>query len=175
MTDKNLYNFFKESIVKTHNGKNVYFNLKRMFSKPAIFNFFVNELSEVADNDLVCSVDSTMAPLAGAIAYRSHKKLIHMRDVKKIDTRHQKKNYEAYIVGEFKKGEKVHLFDDVLWSGNSARKAIKLLRKCGLRPVHLSVILNWDRTNRNIDMMKKEGISVTQLFNIKDIDNEIYL
>ena len=99
------------------------------------------------------------------IAYLDKKRLkpfVVRKEPKKYGTGKQ-------IEGNIKEGEKVFIVDDVITTGGSALKAVKVAKENGLKV--LGVIAIVDREEGGADNIKKEGLEFYPIFKISELLN----
>lgn len=170
MNEKDLEFFLKNCIVrinKKSRNQVFYFDLEKIYSEPEIFRSIINKLVNKIEENLVCPIDCTISPLVGAVAFVGKKRIVMVREIK--NRRNERTKYRSKIIGSFKPGEKVHLIDDVFHTGKTTIRTIKILKRAGLKPVKITVILNLDFLKKYTEKIEKKDVKVYQLYDIGDI------
>ena len=131
---------------KMKSGKmsSIYFDLRRLYSYPEIFNMVIDKMGEMTglDFDLVCGVPMAGVPYATLFSCRFKIPLILLRtDKKDHGTR-------KLIEGVYKEGDRVLLLEDVVTTGGSLEEAKHKLESEGLVVTLSAVVI--DRREPNI-------------------------
>lgn len=144
-------------------------NLKRILGHPASFAFVVDELAcTVPPEHAIAGCDEGAWALAGALALRLA--------VPAVLIRRMPKNYfvsygddpsvgDGRLVGErLPAGTRVHLIDDLIYSGRTLRSALDALELVGLTATSASAILWTRRAEDAVRELAERGLrSVTCL------------
>ena len=144
---------------------NTYIDIKRIISYPDLHLSICNELAKKigSDKDLICGIPY------GAISFASYISICY--SIPMILLRKDKKDYGTgrLIEGNYKKGEKVVLIEDVVTTGNSIIETAKKLEEEGL--IISQIITVFSRSD-NINLMYK-NIAIEYLYHINEIrDNK---
>ncbi len=105
----------------------MYCDNRRLLSHPAKRRILINEFVKVAKKlkfDVVGGVSTGGIPWAALIAEKLNKPMIYIRP--------EPKEYgkKRQIEGDFKKGSRILLVEDLISTGGSAISAIRAIRKC---------------------------------------------
>lgn len=136
------------AVVRDRDGKEGrgFLNLKRLLGKPGEFRLVVKELARTGPPGLpVAACDKGAWPLLGALVLELGTPGVLVRP-------DAKKHFVAYgddpalgnerLAGErLEPGTKVHLIDDVIYSGETIRSAASTLTSAGLIPHQASVVV----------------------------------
>ena len=141
--------------------KNVIYNGYAMELVGALFYQAVYTLPISAIGGLTLGAD----PIAYATAFFSNRmgKKLNAFVVRKEPKTHGR---EKWIEGDVKAGDKVVIVDDVITTGESTIKAIKLSQRGGLNIIKVIVLI--DRQEGGKENIEKEGLEVESIFTLKD-------
>lgn len=166
-----LARMLKEKAIKTGeftlaSGRksNYYVNLKLAYTNPEILKEISRELSKVLegeDYDLLAGVAMGGVPLAAATSIMTGKPYLIVRK--------EKKGYgtDVSIEGEYEKGERVIVLEDVTTTGGSVIKAVESLRGQGLECRKVITVVN--RNEGACKNLKEHDIELIPIINIKEI------
>jgi orotate phosphoribosyltransferase len=100
-------------------------NLKRIFGRPLELRVVVEALAATVRNaDAIASSDTGSSPLAAVVAYQLGLPAVFVRDAPTNQPR---------VTGErLRPGSRVHVIDDLVYSGRSMASAARLLREAGI-------------------------------------------
>lgn len=144
-------------------------NLKRLLGYPDDFALVVDELAAtVPPRHAVAGCDEGSWALAGALALRLRVPTVLVRRTPKtyfVSYGDDPTAADGRLVGErLPSGTQVHLVDDLVYSGDTLRSAIKVLRSVGLTSTTASAILWTIRADAAIPELSTAGLqSVTCL------------
>lgn len=141
-----------------------YFNLRSVCSYPEVLKKVAKAFSELLSKiefDTIAGIPYAGIPLATAISLEINKKMIF--------TRKEAKNYGVgkMIIGDYKKGEKAVIIDDVISDGASKIEAIVPLKKEEIIVKDIAVIV--DRGQGGPELMRKQGLNCHYIFDINDV------
>ena len=141
---------------------NTYINLKKIISYPKLHLELCNEISKKMnkeENILICGTPYGAVPFASYISITN--------DIPMIFLRKGQKEYgtNQLIEGEYSKGQKVILIEDVTTSGYSVIDAAKKLEENGLL---VSQIITAFSRSENKELMYKD-IPIEYLYHIDEI------
>ena len=71
------------------------------------------------------------------------------------------------IIGNLREGMNVDIIEDVVTTGGSVLRAVKLLRESGLKVSRVITVI--DREEGGKELLEKEGVDLISLLKIKDI------
>ena len=141
---------------------NTYINLKKIISYPNLHLQLCNEITKKLkkeENILICGTPYGAVPFASYISINNEIPMIFLRKEQKEYGTNQ------LIEGEFSKGQKVVLIEDVTTSGNSVIDAAGKLEENGL---HVSQIITAFSRSENKELMYKD-IPIEYLYHMNDI------
>jgi len=146
-----------------------YTNLKRILGSPASFAFVVDELARtVPPEHAIAGCDEGAWALAGALALRLAVPALVIRRVPKtyfVSYGDDPSIGDGRLVGErLPAGTRVHLIDDLIYSGHTLRSALDALEIVGLTASSASAILWTRRAEDAVRELAERGLrSVTCL------------
>ena len=138
-----------------------YFDLRDMISHPNLLKSVVDLLAEKVkdlDFDYVSGIPYTALPIATLLADKLNKPLIYVRK--------EEKNYgtKNLIIGQYEKGKKCLLIDDLITSGESIIETAEKFTQSGLQIVDLLVII--DRSKQGQKRLNPYGYKLHSLIDI---------
>ncbi|MHA1917395.1 MAG: orotate phosphoribosyltransferase [Candidatus Ranarchaeia archaeon] len=143
-----------------------YIDLRLLPSHPLIFKEAMFEYKKIIENenidyDVIAGVPTAGISFASVLSQLGNKPLIYLRkQMKKHGTKKQ-------IEGDFKKGQRVLLVDDLITAGGSLIEAIKILRDAGA--IIEDVIVLIDREQGGINNLRNENVNCHTVIKIRDI------
>ena len=167
---KHLYQagVFKKGRFKLKSGRisNYYIDMRVLVSYPSLLKEVAKAYVEVLKNlefDRLVAVPYAALPIVSAISVVGGYPFIY--------TRKEKKDYgtKKLIEGEYKKGERVIVVDDVITTGASKLEVIKPLEKEGL--VVKDVVVFVDREEGGKEELERKGYSLWRVMGIGEIKN----
>ena len=143
MKDTIIKELFKTNCIKLGNFtlksgevSKYYYDMKNIISNPSLLKQIGDELYNLLDDfDIICGIPYGALPIATYISTQYNKPLIYVRD--------KQKEYgtQKMIEGEYKKGDRCVIIDDVITSGRSLEEEIEKL-KDKVTIVDVAVIMN---------------------------------
>jgi len=144
-----------EFTLKSGKKSNLYFDLRRLPSHPNLFKNIIKAFGSSPDIDCVCGVPSAGIALATAYSLEYNIPMIWCRKQPK------EHGLKKIVEGEYKKGNRVLLIEDVITTGGSILETINNLEEVGLKVVKIKVLVD----RREIkDSNLKEKYPIESLF-----------
>jgi uridine monophosphate synthetase len=141
----------------------VYIDLRVLVSYPKVLKKVAKAYLRILQKikfDRMAAVPYTAIPIVCAISLLNNKPWVYTRkEVKDYGT---KRPFE----GEFKKGEKVVLVDDMITTGQSKIEAITPLTEAGFKIKNIIVL--FDREQGGKEFLQKKGFNLYSVFTLKD-------
>lgn len=143
---------------------NYYIDLRFLISYPAILRKVARAFSTLLQHisyDRMCAIPYTGLPLVGAISVVNNDPWMYMRK--------ERKNHGTgnLIEGEYKKGERIVLIDDVIATGGSKTDAIKPLENEGLIVKDIVVLVDREQGGKE-DIIAK-GYNLHSVYKVSEI------
>jgi uridine monophosphate synthetase len=147
-------------ILKDGNESHYYFDLRKLCSHPLLLNKVsrtyqhIVKIQEPCEFDLIAPVSLSAILIGTLMSYQMSIPMIipHVGTKKKYGT-------GKIIEGDYKKGQKVLIVDDIITSGNSKIKIAKLLKKEGLIVEDVVVLINRAKS-KVIEKFKRIGLNL---------------
>ncbi|MGE0207276.1 MAG: orotate phosphoribosyltransferase [Candidatus Babeliales bacterium] len=143
----------------------IYLDLRRIMSHPELMKKVVTMMHEAVRTvsyDVVCGVPSAAIPYAAVFSAQTNKPLIMSRQTMKHHGMCQS------VEGDYHKGQRVLLFEDVMVSGASIGSAVETLRKEGL--IVEDVVVLCDRQQGGMRHVAQEcGVRVHVIFTLEEL------
>ena len=152
---------FGDFILTSGKRSSYYIDIKKASTKAKILELMGDMLAEKVKGDLLAGVELGAIPLVVVTALKTGRNyLIIRKEVKSHGTR-------KMIEGEYEKGQVVDLIEDVVTTGKSVLRAIKILRDEGL--IVKRVICVVDRDEGGKENIERENIEFISLLNAKEL------
>lgn len=147
----------------------VYIDLRVLISYPKVLKKVAEEYLKILEKikfDRMAALPYTAIPIVCAISLINKKPWIY--------TRKELKNYgiKKPFEGEYKKGERVVLIDDMVTTGFSKIEAVKPLIDAGL--VIKDIVVLFDREQGGKEFLEKKGFRLYYAFTLKEWLEIIY-
>ncbi len=155
---------FGEFTLKSGLKSPFYFDLRDMISYPEILDGIADLLVESVkdlDFDYVTGIPYTALPIATLVADILDKPLIYARKEEKAYGTKNK------IIGQFEKGKKCLVIDDLITTGESIIETAETYQKEGIKTVDFSVII--DRSNNAENLLNKFGYKLHSIMNLDEV------
>ena len=138
-----------------------YIDIKKASTKVEILKMIAEEISKFVTGDLIAGVELGAVPLVVATALKKDRNYLIIRKEKRTH------GTGKLIEGEFESGQRVDLIEDVVTTGASVVKAIRILKAQGL--IVNRVICVVDREEGGRENIEKEGVELISLLKAREI------
>ena len=158
-------------ILKSGIKSSIYIDLRLLLNEPSIIKEISYELyKKIEFNNLNISNTKLCGIPYGALPFSCC--LSTEFNIPQIIVRKEAKTYgtKKLIEGVFQEDDELILIEDIVTTGSSIIELIDKLKEYNLNIKQIIVII--DRSNNQMENVKKLGYNITSLFSIKDI-NEI--
>ncbi|KAH8607033.1 Orotidine 5' phosphate decarboxylase HUMPS family Phosphoribosyl transferase domain [Trypanosoma vivax] len=130
---------FGDFTLKSGKKSPIYIDLRRLVTHPSIMRMVAREYAKVLrplQFDRLVGLPYAALPIASAISLEMNRPLIYPR--------REKKSYgtKVDIEGDYKRGERVVIIDDLVTTGATKVEAIQRLRDAGLEVVAIVVLID---------------------------------
>ncbi len=138
-----------------------YVDIKKASTKHEILELMGEMIAKHVQGDILAGVELGAVPLVAIAAIKAKRDYLIIRK--------EKKGYgtSKLIEGDYKEGQKVDIIEDVVTTGGSVLRAIKILRDSGL--VVNRVICVVDREEGGAENLKKEGVELISLLRAREL------
>lgn len=163
---RELKRFVKKGDFVLSSGKksDFYIDIKEAYTEPKVAKAMgkelgkkIRQLSKTKRIDRIAGPELGAVPLATLASLYSGKPFLMVRKAPK--RRHGTKKL---VEGRYKKGESCLIIDDVLTTGGSVLRAIRTIKRAGLRASMALVIV--DREDGGKEALEKRGIRTHSLY-----------
>ncbi len=138
-----------------------YIDIKKASTKVEILDLMGNFLAKKVEGDLIAGVELGAVPLVVVTALKTKKNYLIIRKAEKTH------GTRKMIEGDYKKGQVVDLIEDVVTTGKSVIRAIKILREEGL--IVKRVICIVDREEGGKENIENENVKLFSLLKAGDL------
>lgn len=149
-----------------------FFNDSRaLYSHPREFRVFVEELVKIVRKyqkrghiNLIVGIPMAGIPIAMALSLKTGIPFVYLNKERKKTLR------KRIVEGEYKKGARAVLVDDVIGFGGTILQAIKDCRSDGVIVKHTMTLWNpwWPKNRAFIKKLKRQGITYNALYSRRD-------
>jgi len=152
---------FGEFVLASGKKSKYYVDIKKASTKHEILELMGTMLAEKVKGDLLAGVELGAVPLTAITAIKAKKDYLIIRK--------EKKGYgtSKLIEGDYKEGQEVDIIEDVVTTGGSVLRAIKLLRDAGLKVNRVICVV--DREEGGKENLEKEGVELISLVKAKEL------
>ncbi|MBI3366110.1 orotate phosphoribosyltransferase [Candidatus Roizmanbacteria bacterium] len=141
-----------------------YIDLRVLVSYPYLLKLTAHVFWEIMRTlyfDLIVGVPYTAIPIAATIALNENQHMIFVRkEIKKYGT-------GKLIEGDYHKGQKAIIVDDVITNGESKLETMKPLLEQGLEVTDIVVLL--DRSQGGFEILRDKGYTCYSIYTIKEV------
>ncbi len=132
-----------------------YVDIKKASTKYEILEMMGEMLADHVKGELLAGVELGAVPLVAITAVKSKRDYLIIRK--------EKKGYgtSKLIEGEYEEGKVVDIIEDVVTTGGSVLRAIRLLRDAGLKVNRVICVV--DREEGGRENLEKEGVELISL------------
>ncbi len=132
-----------------------YVDIKKASTKYEILEMMGEMLANHVKGELLAGVELGAVPLVAITAVKSKRDYLIIRK--------EKKGYgtSKLIEGEYEAGKEVDIIEDVVTTGGSVLRAIRLLRDAGLKVNRVICVV--DREEGGKENLEKEGVELISL------------
>ncbi len=146
-----------------------YIDLRKIISTPQIFNQVLSAYEDILKTlnfDRIAGIPYGSLPTATGLSLRLHCPMIFPRkEVKAHGTR-------KLIEGDFNRGEKVVVVDDILISGKSAMEGAEKLKSAGLNVDDIVVLIDHEQGVK--DRLRENGYQGHSVLGLSEIIETLY-
>ncbi len=152
---------FGDFILASGKRSKYYVDIKKASTKYEILELMGNMLADKVKGDILAGVELGAVPLVAITAIKAKRDYLIIRK--------EKKGYgtSKLIEGDYKEGQEVDIIEDVVTTGGSVLRAIKLLRSAGLKVTRVICIV--DREEGGKENLEKEGVELISLIKAREL------
>ena len=152
---------FGEFVLASGKKSKYYVDIKKASTKYEILELMGNMLAEKVKGDMLAGVELGAVPLVAITAIKAKRDYLIIRK--------EKKGYgtSKLIEGDYKDGQEVDIIEDVVTTGGSVLRAIKILRSAGLTVNRVICVV--DREEGGKENLEKEGVELISLIKAREL------
>ncbi len=152
---------FGEFVLASGKKSKYYVDIKKASTKYEILELMGNMLAEKVKGDILAGVELGAVPLVAITAIKAKRDYLIIRK--------EKKGYgtSKLIEGDYKDGQEVDIIEDVVTTGGSVLRAIKILRSAGLTVNRVICVV--DREEGGKENLEKEGVELISLIKAREL------
>lgn len=138
-----------------------YVDIKKASTKHEILSLMGDLLTGHVRGDILAGVELGAVPLVAITAVKAKKDYLIIRK--------ERKGYgtSKLIEGDYQSGLTVDIIEDVVTTGGSVLRAIKILRDAGLKVERVICVVN--REEGGDENLRKEGVELISLLRARDL------
>ncbi len=138
-----------------------YIDIKKASTKHEILEIMGELLAEHVKGDIIAGVELGAVPLAAITAVKSKRDYLIIRK--------EKKGYgtSKLIEGDFEKGMTVDIVEDVVTTGGSVLRAVKILREMGLKVNRVIAVV--DREEGGAETLNENNVELVSLIKAREL------
>ena len=164
--EKGLVKISEKPIFKLKSGEmsNIYVDMRNISSYPNLINLISNKIARTVDPndfDVICGVPYGAIPIASFISIILQKPLIIIRKEPKAH------GLGKMVEGDYKKGSRCLLIEDVITTGTSLMSTINTLEVNDLTISNIKVVLQ--RDERGMNLLRGMGYEISSYMEIKHV------
>ncbi len=146
-----------------------YIDMRLALTYPTIYRRLVRAMAESLSRfgiDVVAGIETAGIPWASMVAYELDRGIIYVRkEVKEHGT-------SKLIEGDLRRGMRVAVIDDVMTTGGSIMRAIRIVRDHGGQVVVAAALV--DREQGGLEVVGREGINAFALLRVTEIIDVLF-
>ena len=138
-----------------------YVDIKKASTKHEILELMGDMLAQHVKGDILAGVELGAVPLVAITAVKAKRDYLIIRKERK------EHGTSKLIEGDFQRGMTVDIIEDVVTTGGSVLRAIKILRENGLNVKRVICVV--DREEGGRENLEKEGVELISLLTAGDL------
>lgn len=152
---------FGEFTLTSGRKSNYYINIKKATTDPAILRIIAREFAKFVNSDRIAGIELGSVPIAVAVSLETNKKFVIVRKEPKGH------GTNSLIEGDFDKGDRIIVIEDVTTTANSALRAAKILREAGA--VVDTILTVVDREEGGLETLSPEKLELRPLIRAREL------
>lgn len=140
---------------------NYYISIKKAITNPVILKKIAESMAVYVKNEKISGIELGSVPIAVALALETNRPFVIVRKESKD---HGTKDL---VEGDVVKGEEIIVVEDVITTGGSVLRAVRILRDYGAVVKRVLVVV--DREEGGRENLSKEGIELISLINVSSL------
>lgn len=140
---------------------NYYISIKKAVTNPYILRKIAELMSSYVKDEKISGIELGSVPIAVALSLQTMRPYVIVRKESK------EHGLRDLIEGEIEKGEKVIVVEDVITTGGSVLRAVKILREHGAEVNRVLVVV--DREEGGGENLKNEGLELVPLIRVSSL------